>query len=451
MKTPKNLVDAVNRIRPRAILLLDTNIIMNDPRIDCYAVREPGPYILVVTQMVERELKGLSRGGSKKEDIQKATRALASLHNLYALSDPSTGIDLGSGRWLVKVSVPARADTATRADRLILKKLRRVDAALIRLVETFEQDCPNTATVLITEDQLLTLIAILKGRSVLTYSDLQSHEVLERTLGEASPSKAQEVDISDLLNPAEERLVNIAFTLEELRCDGDYSIARGSGRLIDGDTRYPFRWTFPFEDFARYKNLWEIDIHELNDNIVMPVENVDFMGEHEKLTEPLKRLVCYKLEESGGWSSSVPSLQNPNTIFRFNLVWHTAMAMLKGVPFGPRAEVHKQNLAEEEVKRYDKLSSRHDQLMQCLVVGSARDFASEYRSVLQLNEEIEKLLGWEEEYDPEFGPWDLESALSELLNISLGTWSVGETHTIEEAYIPFELPEVTDERFFEGR
>ena len=279
MKTPKNLVDAVNRIRPRAILLLDTNIIMNDPRIDCYAVREPGPYILVVTQMVERELKGLSRGGSDKETIQKATRALASLHNLYALSDPSTGIDLGSGRWLVKASVSVRADTDGRADQLILKKLHKVDAALLRLVETFEQDCPNTTTVLVTEDQLLTLIAILKGQSVLTYSDLLSHKALDTILDEARPTKAREVDISDLLNLEEERLVEIAFTLEELRRDGDYSIARGSGRLIDGDTRHPFRWTFPYEDFAHYKDLWKIDIHELDDSIVMPVENIDFMGD----------------------------------------------------------------------------------------------------------------------------------------------------------------------------
>ena len=55
MKTPENVVKAVERLKPQAVLLLDTNILMENPRLESYEITVPGPFLLVVPQVVHNE------------------------------------------------------------------------------------------------------------------------------------------------------------------------------------------------------------------------------------------------------------------------------------------------------------------------------------------------------------------------------------------------------------
>ena len=43
MEALEKLGDAVNRISPRAILILDTNTVMNPPRLESYEIGGSGP------------------------------------------------------------------------------------------------------------------------------------------------------------------------------------------------------------------------------------------------------------------------------------------------------------------------------------------------------------------------------------------------------------------------
>ena len=60
MVAPENLMDAVSRLKPRAILLLDTNTVMDAPKLDSYDINSPGP-LLVIPLVVDNEL--LKLGG----------------------------------------------------------------------------------------------------------------------------------------------------------------------------------------------------------------------------------------------------------------------------------------------------------------------------------------------------------------------------------------------------
>ena len=442
MEAPKNLVDAVSRLKPQVILVLDTNVVMNNPRLDLYGNEVPTPFILVVPHVVELELRGLKRGSKDKGTREKASRALDSLATLYAQGDASTGIDLGCCRWLISVNVPKNMDSNAQVERLIHKKLGNADAALLKLAEICQNEFLDVLTVLVTEDQSLTLVAILKEQSVFSYSDLQSSGALEELLGTTRPSKVRDLDISELIDFDEERPVKIALTLEELRSDRDYLIGRGSGRLTDGEERYPFRWTFPYQNLAFF-NFSKDEIPLSSEYAVMPLENVDFMGADEGIPEGVRRYVCSMLEDA--YESK--DFQSPITKVRSSMLFNTHMGITRGgVPFDyPLSEEQKQGRKPEEAEKYEELRIAHNQHVSSLFDGSADNIGEAYRTAFQLSEAIDSLWGssLDEDYD-EFN-WNVELSLIEFLNVALEAWVVGETREAEYTFRPFARPEEKEE------
>ena len=116
-------------------------------------------------------------------------------------------------------------------------------------------------------------------------------------------------------------------------------VASGSGRLTDGEERYPFRWTFPYQNLAIY-NLSDDDVPISTEYAVMPLENVDFMGADDKISEEIRRYVCSMLEEA--YESK--DLQSPLTKVRASMLFNTHMGITRGgVPFDyPLSEELKQ-------------------------------------------------------------------------------------------------------------
>ena len=451
MVAPENLMDAVSRLKPRAILLLDTNTVMDAPKLDSYDINSPGPFLLVIPLVVDNELMSVKLGGRDERTKQKASRAWNFLNKLYEGGNPTRGIDLDSGRWLVTAKSPEPPDLGGAEDQQIFRNLGRVDTALLRLAAACAQDCPDTSTVLVTGDRNLTHVSKAQGLSVCRLSDLRSPEVLEKVLVCAGSIRVSNIDFSALLDRDVERPVKISMTLEELRSEGDALIAQGSGRLSYDEARFPFRWTFPYPDLASYEKPDTVDVHELDESAVMSSENLDFMGADEQLPEPVKKFVCSLLEDSARWSDTGKSLQSPLTRLRFNLVWHSAMGTLIGEPYRHRAEIHKKLMSQESVSTYDHLTSQHDRHLRSLQDGTAESFGCAYRSMFQLNEALYGLLGLEEEYDPEGGPLDLVSALIFFLDTALGTWSVGETREAEWVYSPFSWLEHNNEASNDSR
>ncbi len=434
MNAPQNLVDAANRIKPRAMLILDTNTIMDVPRLDLYEINAPGLFLLVVPRMVVNELLALKLGDSERKS-KRASHILDVMDNLYARGNPVTGIDIGNGRWLVTADSPKSPNSNSPEDEQIRRLLRKVDHDLKKLADACVQDCPDTRTLLITRDKNLRIVGRADGHSVISVTNLRSSEVLERALQYAFPSEGPDSKdlFEEFVNSDEERPVKIAMTLEELRSDDDYLIARGSGRLTDGEERYPFRWTFPYKNLSIYN--WLTDDVLENAYVVMPLENVDFMGaDDEDLPETLRRYICSMLEDA----NELNDLQSPLAKFRISINWHTEMGSSKGGALygGPLSEIQKQRLTPEEAQKIDKLRIRHDRHVESLFDGSAESMGREYRAAYQLSEADDELWGYgPHEHSENY--WDLETSLIEFLDEALGAWSVGETREAEYTYRPF--------------
>ena len=156
-------------------------------------------------------------------------------------------------------------------------------------------------------------------------------------LGGTRTSKLEDVDISELIDFGEERLVEIVMTLEVLS-EKDDLVASGSGRLTDGEERYPFRWTFPYQNLAIY-NLSEDDVPISTEYAVMPRE-CRLHGRDDKIPEEIRRYVCSMLEDA--YESQ--DFQSPLTKVRASMLFNTHMGTTRGgVPFNyPLSEKQKQ-------------------------------------------------------------------------------------------------------------
>lgn len=441
METPENLVNAVNRIKPRAILILDTNTIMNPPRLESYEISMPGPFLLVVPSIVDLELMSVMRGGKDEETRQKASRAYGYLGKLYEQGNQAIGIELRADRWLITTDTP-RPDSDSPEDDLVQRILGKVDAALLRLAEACALGCPDTSTLLITKDKKLARATANRGIPVCPLPDLRLPQALDKISIDASPSETLNIEatVTAIVDSDEERAVKIAMTLEELRSEGDYLIARGSGRVNDGEQRYPFRWTFPYQNLSIYNQLTD-EYPESAWHAVMPIENVDFMGADEEISETVRRYVCSMLEDA----YELNDLQSPLTKVRRSIVWHTQMGSTRGGYLnGPLTEVQKEGLTAEQAETIENLMIQHDRYAQSLFDGSAESVGRVYRAAFNLSEADDEIRGYgPHEYD-EFW-WDLETSLIEFLDEALGTWAVGETREAEYTHRPYAWPENEEE------
>ena len=437
MEAPQNLVDAVSRIKPRVILVLDTNVIMKFPWLDRLKISTSGPFLLVVPILVDGELVRL-RKDKDEQTRKKASRAHWVTSKLYKQGNPPTGIELGNDRWLITVSAPASAGFNVLEDEQARSDKGKVDAALLRMTAAYTKDFPDVLTLFVTEEHDLRRRASISGLSACQRSDLSSPETFKNVFRETRLN--EELNIEDaivaLLDPKNKQTLKIAITLEELKSEGDDLVARGTGLLAYDGKRYPYRWTFPYKNLAIYNRLTD-DTPESAWYAVMPLENVDFMGADDEIPEDVRRYVCNILEDA--YESN--ELQSPITRVRNSILWHTSMGFTRGVLYGGHStEVQKEGLTPQEAEEYDELRIQNDRHMHSLFDGSAQSVGREYRSVFQLSEAVDVLLDDEiEDYHGDW--WDLETALIEFLDDALGTWTVGETREAEYAYRPFAWPE----------
>ena len=445
MDTPQNLIDAVNRLKPQTVLLLDTNVIMNSPRLDRrdkWEINAPGPHLLVIPRIVDIELMSLTRGGKDEETRGKASRAYHVTAKLYERGNPNAGIDLGSYRWLITVDVPSDPDSQTLEDDLARINLGKVDTALVKLASACVQDCPDISVVLVTEDGRCRRFARTGGISACRRSDLRSSEMLDEMFRDDKTSGELDIetDLATTVDSDEERPVKIAVTLEELRSEGVGLVARGSGSLTYDGKRFPFRWTFPYQNLSIYNQLTD-NYPESAWYAVMPLENVDFMGAEDKIPEQARRFVCTMLEEA----YELNDLQSPLTKVRSSIVWHTQMGSTRGGYLnGPLTEVQKEGLTAEQAETIENLRIQHDRYAQSLFDGSAESVGRVYRAAFNLSEADDEIRGYgPHEYNEHY--WDLETSLIEFLDEALGVWSVGETREAEYTHRPYEWPEDEEE------
>ena len=301
MNAPENLAKAVERLNPQAILLLDTNILMDNPRLESYEIAASGPVLLVVPQVVFNELLSLTFNPDQQKK-QKASDARKHLGKLFQQGDPTDGIDLGNDLWLITASAPrpeGPEDISLEDDQLF-RYQGQVDLALLRLADVCSQEISNICTAFVTKDKELGNSARSRGCAVCELHDLRSPEVLRDLLGNGSLSGVVDIE-SELasLDPDEERPVKVSMTLEEHRREGDHLIASGRGSLTYDERRHPFLWRYPYTNPQGLED-WDSLQDFARNTGGMPVEHLDFMdGNEERIPERVKGFACSMLEKAG--------------------------------------------------------------------------------------------------------------------------------------------------------
>ena len=291
MKTPENLVQAVSRLNPQAILLLDTNTIMEYPMLASDRLAGTGPFLLVLPEIVINEQLGLTFNVDAKKK-SKATSVKKSLGELLSRGTPAAGIDLKNGNWTITASAPR--PTGNLEDEQAFKYLGQVDAALLRLADACAAEFPEVRTALVTRDKNLTHIARARGRAVCPWSELKKPETLDKLfVADIYPDIG--VELEPLLG---DRQVTITITLEELKSDDEYLVAGGTGQIRELDESYPFRWTYPCKNAAHAADPESL-IQMMQAGSPMPLDNVDFFGKHEKIPYEVRQRIRAMLEEFG--------------------------------------------------------------------------------------------------------------------------------------------------------
>lgn len=458
MKTPENLVEAVERLNPQVILLLDTNTIMDNPRLESYEIAAAGPFLLVVPQVVDNELLSLTFNNDP-ETKRKAERARKHLRNLYERGNAAVGIDVGNDRWVITARAPRPAgheNTPIEEDQ-IRRYLGQVDAALLRLADACAEDLPDTRAVLVTKDKNLTHVARSRGLAVFSLPKLRSREALDKLLPDSHSGGDLDLDthFSSLLDSNEERSVKIALTLEELESKGELLIARGTGSLTY-DGRHPFRWIFPYKNANNdsLESLWEMLLTNAMGVVLhsapvpnalsllteyaggMPLENVDFfdMGVKESIPEEVIRIVCDFLEDAayGGDVRRVGtcSLQSPSVRARLVFAHIVAMEWYHYGYNGVSVITHSLDKSSEELESINDLYDNYYRCCRSLLNGTAESFPEAYFMASEANRALDEAVGNE----PLGAP---ERDLGRLLDAALDTWHLGETQENEYTFYPW--------------
>ena len=494
MKAPENLARATEGLEPQAILILDSNTIMDYPQFLQHEIPGPGPLVFVVPQVVDNELLSLTFHNDPKTK-QKALGALSQLQGLYKKGDPANGIELGDGRLLITVRAPrptGREGMPLEEDQ-VQRYLGLVDAALLRLADACKEDIPRAQTVLVTKDKNLTHVAMSCGLSVCTWPELRLHKTVDQLLrpDDQRSGPVQDVDtlFSSSLDPSEKRPVSIAMTLEEIRSEDDYLVAKGYGRLEYDEKDHLFRWTYP------YKNAEKLESASLFEMIGkeggMPIENLDFMGENEeRIPEPVRRFACSILEQAGWdnlWDRIVMGMlwrssegRNDSGIVHVGMGWldesyglqpplvraRLAFTYLEAVHWGfyggrGRLAWAWQPDGEDEETRdlFCDYFNRCEDLMDLTganIETSVSAFTSLYADAFEmykeLTEKVGKLKVGQVKHARQ-GGLDItinrvpgtpeissERSLKWLLDIALSSWPVGHTREEDFTYSPFASP-----------
>ena len=380
---------------------------------------------MVIPQVVDNEILALKLGNRDKTTKQKATFALKATDEAYSKGEPGSGIEFPNGSWVVTVpSVRESDDDKSIENDQVRKLLGSVDSALLRLAEACIKDVPDIPAVLITRDANLRRVARVRGLRACSLSDLRKPEVLNDLLVTDHP--IQPLDLDALLSP-DEQPVKVALTLEELRSEGDYLIARGSGSLTWKTDSYPFRWTFP------YKNAEKVAWEDWEPDDVMPLENFDFFGKDEQLPEEVRRFVGSILEQSAQEPLAQARLQSPNIrvgrmfAFIIDMEWLGGASGIVGDPPWFVGE------SPEKLKLWRQYAKH----IQPLLKGTV-DIDS-YMAAFEAFKALED--------DQPTGFYDEEpmSGLQALIDSALESWPVGRTLEWEYTYMPFQWDDEEEE------
>ena len=318
----------VDSQHPARILVMDTNIIMNNPDPDDWSVKADGQTLFVLSDTVLLEIELIRRKEGSKEKLEsshKADIANKSLASLFKQGTITEGIHVKAG-WVIGVPTPKKDELDPELDQLkdIVDVLKRSDTKLLLLTRECHQLFKSTPVTLITWDRSFSNIVQAQG----VPCHLCNRFPIEGLREAASITKP--VDWDEVLKEIQASIVKnsivIEATLTALRSAQPWlmsltgtkrlMIAEGRGVMRIGNAVRPFLWTIPFYPLTLEPRLSN-DNKGLTD---LPPIHLDFFGE-DNFEQDLFDAIADRLLDCTNWNfeEGTPTLQSPESVMEMFL------------------------------------------------------------------------------------------------------------------------------------
>jgi len=277
----------VDSHHPARILVMDTNIVMNDPDPDDWSVKAAGQSLFVLsdTVLIELALIGQKKGSKERlESSHKADIANKSLASLFGQGSITEGIPVKAG-WVVCVSTPKTDKLDPELEQLkdIVDVLGRSDTKLLLFTKECHQLFASTPVTLLTGDRHLYNIVEAQGvpchlcisfpveglkEAAATIAPVDWDE----ELAEIQAKIAENALVVEATLTAQRSAPSWLISLTETK---QFTIAEGHGVLRMGNGVRPFLWTIAF-----YPQTIEPQSSVDNEGLVdLPSIHLDFFGE----------------------------------------------------------------------------------------------------------------------------------------------------------------------------
>jgi len=318
----------VEKLQPARILVVDTNIIMNNADPDSWNVEAGGQSLFVISDTLIQELEFIRRKEGTKEKAEsrdKADIAVKGLAALFRRGNITEGIPINSG-WVVGVPSPRKAALDPELEQLedIVKAFKRSDTKLLLLTRECHQLFEATPVTLITGEWNLFNAVQMQGVPCHLCTAFPITELKEA----AAATRPVDWDrvLGEIQSNTKQRAVTVEVTLTAqtvppqwvVSAPGSkrFMVAEGHGVMRDGSEVRPFRWTVPY-----HPQTLEPRFSDDNDGPAdLPPMDLDFLGKDD-FGQDLFDAIADRLSDcrNVNFEEDRPTLQSPQSVMEMLL------------------------------------------------------------------------------------------------------------------------------------
>jgi len=307
--------------RPARILVMDTNIVMNNADYNNWNVKADGQNLFVLSDTLIQELEFIRRKEGTREKIEsrnKAEIAIKSLAGLFRQGNITEGIAIKYG-WIIGVSSPRKAALDPELEQLedLVRAFKRSDTKLLLLTRECHQLFESTPVTLITGEWNLFNAVQMQGVPCHLCTNFPIEGLKE------APAIRKAIDWDGVLREIEsdtkEKAIVVDATLTARRSapswlvagSKPFMIAEGHGVVRMGTEVRPFLWTIPF-----YPQSLGLQSPSDNEGLTdLPPVHLDFFGE-DNFGQDLFDAIADRLLDCANpsFEEGRPTLQSPQSI-----------------------------------------------------------------------------------------------------------------------------------------
>jgi len=313
---------------PARILVMDTNILMNDPDPGNWSVTVEGQNLFVLSDTLIQELEFIRRKEGSKEKAEsrdKADMSIKSMASLFKQGTITEGIPVKAG-WVIGVPSPKKDELDPELEQLedIVRAFKRSDTKLLLLTRECHQLFKSTPVTLITGEWNLSNAVQMQGVPCHLCVGFPI-EGLKEAAAITKPVDWEQV-LEGIQSDTKQKAIVVEATLTAQRSAPPwlmlvtgtkrFMIAEGHGVMRAGNDVRPFLWTisfFPQTLGPRSSG----DDEGLSD---LPSIYLDFFGE-DNFGQDLFDAIADRLLDCTNLSfeEGTPTLQNPESIMEMLL------------------------------------------------------------------------------------------------------------------------------------